>query len=47
METSIYLSSRAIDARRAADAIRKHWGIENKSHYTRDVTLPPKNVSQD
>jgi hypothetical protein len=39
METSIYLSSRAIDARRAADAIRKHWGIENKSHYTRDVTL--------
>ena len=23
----------------AADAIRKHWGIENKSHYTRDVTF--------
>lgn len=38
-ETSFYLSSRAIDAARAADAIRKHWGIENKSHYTRDVTL--------
>ena len=23
----------------AAHAIRKHWGIENKSHYTRDVTF--------
>ena len=23
----------------AAEAIRKHWGIENKLHYTRDVTL--------
>lgn len=39
METSFYLSNRAIDATRAADAIRKHWRIENKLHYTRDVTL--------
>jgi hypothetical protein len=39
METSFYLSNHAIDASRAANAIRKHWGIENKSHYTRDVTL--------
>src|SRR5450755_773129 len=39
METSFYLSNHAIDANRAANAIRKHWGIENKSHYTRDVTL--------
>jgi predicted transposase YbfD/YdcC len=39
MEISFYLSSRDIDARRAADAIRSHWRIENKSHYTRDVTL--------
>jgi hypothetical protein len=39
METSFYLSNRAIDAKCAADAIRTHWGIENKSHYTRDVTL--------
>ena len=38
-ETSFYLSSRPVDAKIAADAIRKHWGIENKSHYTRDVTL--------
>lgn len=39
LETSFYLSNRAVDAKLAADAIRKHWGIENKSHYTRDVTL--------
>jgi predicted transposase YbfD/YdcC len=39
METSLYLSNRAIDASQAADAIRKHWRIENKLHYTRDVTF--------
>ena len=39
VETSFYLSNRAIDAKLAADAIRQHWRIENKSHYTRDVTL--------
>jgi hypothetical protein len=38
-ETSFYLSNRPIDANMAADAIRKHWRIENKLHYTRDVTL--------
>jgi hypothetical protein len=38
-ETSFYLSSHRIDANHAALAIRKHWGIENKLHYTRDVTL--------
>src|SRR6516162_8160382 len=36
---SLYLSNRPIRARKAADAVRKHWGIENKQHYTRDVTL--------
>src|SRR5271155_94400 len=39
LETSIYLSNRPVVAKIAADAIRKHWGIENKSHYTRDVTF--------
>jgi predicted transposase YbfD/YdcC len=39
LETSIYLSNRPVAAEIAADAIRKHWGIENKSHYTRDVTF--------
>jgi predicted transposase YbfD/YdcC len=38
-ETSFYLSNRLIGANHAALAIRKHWGIENKLHYTRDVTL--------
>jgi predicted transposase YbfD/YdcC len=38
-ETSFYLSGRPIDANLAAHAIREHWGIENKSHYTRDVTF--------
>lgn len=38
-ETSFYLSNRAFDAKLAADAIRQHWRIENKFHYTRDVTL--------
>src|SRR5271168_4577868 len=30
---------RRANAGQAAEAIRKHWGIENKLHYTRDVTL--------
>jgi hypothetical protein len=38
-ETSFYLSNRPITAKKAADAIRNHWAIENKFHYTRDVTL--------
>jgi len=38
-ETALYLSNRPIRARKAAEAVRKHWGIENKQHYTRDVTL--------
>jgi hypothetical protein len=38
-ESAFYLSNRPVLAGQAADAIRKHWGIENKQHYTRDVTL--------
>ena len=38
-ESSFYLSNRPVLAGQAAEAIRKHWGIENKQHYTRDVTL--------
>jgi hypothetical protein len=38
-ESSFYLSNRPVLAGTAAEAIRKHWGIENKLHYTRDVTL--------
>ena len=38
-EISFYLSGRPVTANLAAHAIRKHWGIENKSHDTRDVTF--------
>ena len=38
-ETAFYLSNRAIAASHGAHAIRGHWAIENKLHYTRDVTL--------
>ncbi len=38
-EISYYLSNRPIDASIAADAIRRHWHIENRSHHVRDVTL--------
>jgi hypothetical protein len=36
-ECAFHLSNRPILAGKAADAIRKHWGIQNKQHYTRDV----------
>ena len=38
-ENAFYLSSHPLSAGLAAAAIRQHWGIENKLHYTRDVTL--------
>jgi predicted transposase YbfD/YdcC len=38
-EISFYLSSRPLDAKTAAAAVRQHWGIENTSHYSRDVTF--------
>ena len=37
--TSYYLSSRPVSASLAADAIRDHWGIENRNHYPRDVAF--------
>jgi predicted transposase YbfD/YdcC len=39
LESSFYLSNRPVLAGQAAEAIRKHWGIENSLHDTRDVTL--------
>jgi hypothetical protein len=38
-ETSFYLSSRPLAAKTAAASVRQHWGIENTSHYSRDVTF--------
>jgi hypothetical protein len=38
-ERAFYVCNAPADAKRAAAAIRAHWGIENTSHYARDVTL--------
>lgn len=38
-ETRYYITSLQPEATRLNRAIRQHWGIENKLHYTRDVTL--------
>jgi len=37
--TSHYLSSKPLSASVCANAIRAHWGIENRSHYPRDVAF--------
>ena len=28
-----------MSARKASDAIRSHWGVENRNHYVRDVSM--------
>jgi predicted transposase YbfD/YdcC len=38
-EVAYYLVNCSISAQRAAAAMRSHWYIENKLHYTRDVTF--------
>lgn len=38
-ETRYYISSAALDAARAAHAVRGHWGIENRLHWVLDVTF--------
>ncbi len=38
-EIAYYVANSAASARQAATAIRGHWHIENKLHYTRDVTF--------
>ena len=38
-ETAFYVANAMITAAEAANATRGHWGIENSSHYTRDVTM--------
>ena len=38
-ETAFYISTIDLDAQTACHAIRQHWGIENRNHYVRDVTL--------
>ena len=38
-EIAYYVVNSPISAHSAATAIRRHWHIENKLHYTRDVTF--------
>lgn len=38
-ETSFYVCSAPVSAKKAASAIRSHWGIENQNHYVRDVSM--------
>lgn len=38
-ETSFYISTILLSAQEFCQAIRNHWGIENRNHYVRDVTL--------
>lgn len=38
-EIAYYVANCSTSAHRAASAIRGHWHIENKLHYTRDVTF--------
>ena len=38
-ETAFYIATLVLRASQFCQAIRDHWGIENRNHYVRDVTL--------
>jgi predicted transposase YbfD/YdcC len=38
-ETSFYISTTVLSAQEFCQAIRAHWGTENRNHYVRDVTM--------
>ncbi len=38
-ETSFYIATILLSAQEFCLAIRNHWGIENRNHYVRDVSL--------
>jgi hypothetical protein len=38
-ETSFYISTIVLSAQEFCQAIRDHWGTENRNHYVRDVTM--------
>ncbi len=38
-EICFYVCSAPLSANKAAKAIRSHWGIENRNHYVRDVSM--------
>ena len=37
--TSFYIATTILSAKEFCQAIRNHWGIENKNHYVRDVSM--------
>jgi len=39
LERRYYISSRSLSAAAFADAVRSHWGIENRVHWVLDVTF--------
>lgn len=39
IDTSFYISSLAVDPKRAFNSIRQHWHIENRQHWVLDVTF--------
>ena len=38
-ETAFYISTTVLPAQQFCHIVRQHWGIENRDHYVRDVTL--------
>ena len=38
-ETAWYISTTVLDAETYCRGIRQHWGVENRNHYVRDVTM--------
>ena len=38
-ETRYYISSATLTAKQAAEAVRGHWGIENRLHWVLDVVF--------
>jgi predicted transposase YbfD/YdcC len=38
-EASYHISTVKLTAKQAAQAVRGHWGIENRNHYVRDVSM--------
>lgn len=38
-ETCLYVCSAPVSAKKASDAVRRHWGVENRNHYVRDVSM--------
>ena len=42
-EISFYISTIALNAPEFCHAIREHWGIENRNHHVRDVTMGEDN----